>query len=311
MRTVGNRKRASLITVLGCGLLVLAGCSEEPKTALDLVNDLDQASIDCEPSSVRVEESRTAVVSDQEFSIPEVTIVECQTPGAGFSLSYWKSTGDSDVVEQWSCASLLALGSDLDVYRDFLKRGEVVQGPYWLIFIEGESLVAGRGIADVLGGQSLTIESLCGPLDEVALYDGEVSSIPDLDGLSLEEARDTLIAQDFTIGKVELEPSERAKGSVIAQRPSAGTELQLGTAIDLVVAGDTESILVPRLAGITDLATLQQTLDSTGLILGMINETPNSSPVGTVLEQSPEEDSVVSPGTAVDVVISSGEGGDE
>ncbi len=62
------------------------------------------------------------------------------------------------------------------------------------------------------------------------------TSVPDLQGASLDLARTGLEARGLTIGTISYQISTQAEGTVLRQTPSAGTELYSGEAIDLVVA---------------------------------------------------------------------------
>ncbi len=62
------------------------------------------------------------------------------------------------------------------------------------------------------------------------------TSVPDLQGASLDLARTGLEAHGLTIGTISYQISTQAAGTVLRQTPSAGTELYSGEAVDLVVA---------------------------------------------------------------------------
>ena len=62
------------------------------------------------------------------------------------------------------------------------------------------------------------------------------TSVPDLQGASLDLARTGLEAHGLTIGTISYQISTQAEGTVLRQTPSAGTELYSGEAVDLVVA---------------------------------------------------------------------------
>lgn len=60
--------------------------------------------------------------------------------------------------------------------------------------------------------------------------------VPDLIGRSLEEARELLAESRLRVGNVEESASDSPPGTVVRQRPEAGTEAQAGTAVNLVLA---------------------------------------------------------------------------
>ena len=62
------------------------------------------------------------------------------------------------------------------------------------------------------------------------------TSVPDLQGASLDLARTGLEARGLTIGTISYQISTQAEGTVLRQTPAAGTELYSGEAVDLVIA---------------------------------------------------------------------------
>jgi len=69
--------------------------------------------------------------------------------------------------------------------------------------------------------------------------------LPDLTGLSLEEARYLLSTAELQIGDVQEVPSPEPNGTVLAQSPPAGSEIAVGSPVTLTVASKAE-VLIPR-----------------------------------------------------------------
>ncbi len=65
-------------------------------------------------------------------------------------------------------------------------------------------------------------------------------AVPRLLGLSEEEARRAIHANDLTLGSVKEESSTKAKGTVIRQSAAEGLMISSGTAIDIVVSAGTD-----------------------------------------------------------------------
>ena len=61
-------------------------------------------------------------------------------------------------------------------------------------------------------------------------------AVPDLSGAALNEAERLLNSRGLTSGNVSRKPSRQAEGTVLSQVPAAGSEVNEGTAIDLVIA---------------------------------------------------------------------------
>lgn len=123
-----------------------------------------------------------------------------------------------------------------------------------------------------------------------------------LTGMTQEEAEESLIAQGFVVGSVQVVPSEMMRGTVIAQQPAAGESVQIGTAFDLTVSGG--RVVVPELAGQREEEAVER-IGSVGLTCGEITyqtvETARQD--GMVLSQSLEKFTQVLPGSVVDMTV--------
>ena len=60
--------------------------------------------------------------------------------------------------------------------------------------------------------------------------------VPDVQGASLDVARAGIEGRGFTVGSVTYRASSQAEGTVVSQNPSAGSEMETGGVINLVVA---------------------------------------------------------------------------
>ncbi|MFI6678854.1 Stk1 family PASTA domain-containing Ser/Thr kinase [Kribbella sp. NPDC050470] len=110
--------------------------------------------------------------------------------------------------------------------------------------------------------------------------------------------RTTLANQDFS--------EDVPTGEVMATDPAPGDRIRKNGEIGLTVSKGPERYRVPQLAGL-DLEAAKRALDPIKLITGQINEQYNESvPAGRVIAFSPKFDTVVKPGTAVNLAISKG-----
>ncbi|MBE8952034.1 MAG: Stk1 family PASTA domain-containing Ser/Thr kinase [Quinella sp. 1Q7] len=64
----------------------------------------------------------------------------------------------------------------------------------------------------------------------------KVTRVPDVENASLSVAEDGIIGRGLTVGSVTMQDSSQAEGTVISQYPSPDSEVELGSAVDLVVA---------------------------------------------------------------------------
>nr|WP_067285955.1 PASTA domain-containing protein [Marinobacterium profundum] len=129
--------------------------------------------------------------------------------------------------------------------------------------------------------------------------------VPDVVGIPLNQASAVLEQAGLEIAQPVASKASREQmpNSVLEQMPAAGSEVDKGSTVQLTVA---EKLLVkvPVLAGVR-LATAVQRLSSAGLGLGEVAEkVDDSKPVGTVLEQQPDQGLSVEEGTAVNLVVS-------
>jgi len=92
-------------------------------------------------------------------------------------------------------------------------------------------------------------------------------------------------------------------GSVISESPTAGTLVNGGTSVNLVVSF---GVAVPNVVGATQSAATSA-LTSAGLVLGTVTTASTSTvPSGSVISESPTAGTLVNGGTSVNLVVSSG-----
>ena len=105
-------------------------------------------------------------------------------------------------------------------------------------------------------------------------------------------------------------------GYVIRTIPEAGTTLNEGDSVTLVVSKGSEkkTVTVITFTG-SDIDIVRQQATQMGLVVGDVSSRADVSPIGTVLEQSIAPNTEVKEGTAITFVVSSGpdvdDGGEE
>ncbi len=102
---------------------------------------------------------------------------------------------------------------------------------------------------------------------------------------------------------------EVEEGEVIRTNPAAGYELLTGEEVKLYVSrGKSDvKVAVPYIIGKTE-AQAREELKLNDLNVGEVKEEPSSQKKGEVIEQSVSAGTMISEGTAIDIVISSGPG---
>ena len=124
--------------------------------------------------------------------------------------------------------------------------------------------------------------------------------VPGLVGMDKDNATETIVASNLTVGEITEELSDLPPGTVIGQSITAETIVPIGTAIDLTIA--LETVKVPNLVGMDkDSATEVITLSK--LVLGEMAEKLSESPPGTVISQSITADTLVPARTSIDLLI--------
>jgi beta-lactam-binding protein with PASTA domain/predicted Ser/Thr protein kinase len=145
-------------------------------------------------------------------------------------------------------------------------------------------------------GSTVTITVSTGP--------GE-ATVPTVTGLPTDEAEAQLRDAGFE-SRVERQFSDRVeRGRVIGTQPEAGSVVERGTAVVLVVSRGVEQVGVPDVVGESE-ENARSALEDVGLRAGAVTEQENvDEEPGTVLEQDPAAGEQLDRGSAVDLVVAS------
>ena len=167
------------------------------------------------------------------------------------------------------------------------------RGPaFWVLSIAAIAIAI---IATVLLGRLLFGGSSGAPI-----------AVPDLAGLTVDEATSQLAKGGLILGSQTPENSERPAGTIIAQRPAPGETLQSGQSVDVTLSTGPQATTVPDLVGLVSIQQARIVVERAGLTLGAVKEKASSQPGGYVLDQDPPSGDQVAPGSAVDITIASG-----
>ncbi|MEL7310202.1 MAG: PASTA domain-containing protein [Pseudomonadota bacterium] len=136
---------------------------------------------------------------------------------------------------------------------------------------------------------------------------GAPAIVPDVTGLSESDAATTLEAARLAVGNVSTQPDLNVPaGAVISQNPTAGTTVDPGTTVDLVISSGPPTTVTPGVIGLGQVAAEQAILNAE-LIVGTVTTQPsNTAPAGQVIGQSPAAGAVQVVGSPVDLTVSSG-----
>jgi serine/threonine-protein kinase len=124
-----------------------------------------------------------------------------------------------------------------------------------------------------------------------ALGGGELKKVPDVVGLTEDEASDELEAAGFKV-EPEERPSRKEEGEVIKQDPKAGDRLEEGETVTITVSTGARQVEVPDVEGM-QLPEATETLEDAGLKVGEVTRVESEEEPGTVLDQSPAAETEV------------------
>ncbi len=137
---------------------------------------------------------------------------------------------------------------------------------------------------------------------------GDSVVVPDVIGMSLDDATSEITGAGLVVGEVSHEYSETTPaGRVISQEPVGGEKVSAGTEVDLAVSLGSETVTVPDVTGMS-LDDAKDEITDAGLMVGEVTyDYSETVPEGHVISQEPAGGETVSPGSAVDLVVSLGE----
>ena len=135
----------------------------------------------------------------------------------------------------------------------------------------------------------------------------ELKAVPDVTGMSLGKAEQTLADAGFKVGKITRRHEENSKnGAVLSQSPKGMDKAPKGTGIDLVVnEGDKD---VPNIVG-KNIDEAKGMLEQAGLKLGEIKKVNDAgAKKNVVLACNPGVGSKLNEGAAVSITVAAGSG---
>lgn len=149
---------------------------------------------------------------------------------------------------------------------------------------------------------------LSAALSSQIILKGEIVTLPDLVGKTLDEAKTELARKKLSIALRGIQPDDNwQRGKIIFQEPSAGSKIKVNKVVKVVLSGGSEKILVPRLTG-RSLEVSSQILKDAGLLRGKISQvhTPQYA-AGKVIAQQPLPSEEVERNSPVGLLVSQGE----
>jgi beta-lactam-binding protein with PASTA domain len=162
------------------------------------------------------------------------------------------------------------------------------------------TMAAGNYPFNVIGSSGTLLSSLA-----LGLTVG--ATVPNVVGLTQGDATTAITDAGLVLGTVMQQPSSTvASGNVISQSPVAGTSVNTGSAVSLVVSSGPGQVSVPNVVGDTQ-AAATTVITGASLVLGTVTQQSSSTVAsGNVISESPVAGTSVNTGSAVNLVVSSG-----
>ncbi len=133
-------------------------------------------------------------------------------------------------------------------------------------------------------------------------------SVPSVTGMTKKKAKSTLKSAGLTVGTITEKYSSTVEaGKVISQSVSAGSTVEEGTTVNLVISlgEETTYVTVPSVTG-KSISSAQSTLSNYGLSCTYTEEYSDTVEAGVVISQSVSSGTSVESGTTITLVVSLG-----
>ena len=131
-------------------------------------------------------------------------------------------------------------------------------------------------------------------------------AVPNLIGLSQEQANKLLSSVGLTLGTTNWDYSSSAPYSIFSESPSAETWVPAGSSVSYTLSMGQMPSFIPNLIGLST-AQAAQTIQNSGFEVGSILNAPSAVvPAGTVMVQSPSPSVKAVPGTLISYTVSTG-----
>ncbi|HEX5018339.1 MAG TPA: PASTA domain-containing protein [Actinomycetes bacterium] len=129
-----------------------------------------------------------------------------------------------------------------------------------------------------------------------------VAWVPSLTGVAQTEALGLIGNAKLIPGAIGQRESSQTPGTVLDQRPAAGTQVQPGTAVDFTLAIPVRKSIVPDLVGQRQ-TSAEALLGRNTLRIGGVVSRASQEPAGVIVDQRPAAGRQVDPGSTVDVWV--------
>jgi beta-lactam-binding protein with PASTA domain len=187
--------------------------------------------------------------------------------------------------------------------QDFTKSA------IWTSANTSVATIAAGGLATGLGAGTSMISATAGTMSNATILTvGAVVAMPNVVGENENQALSAIANAGLQAVSLSQTSSTVPAGDVISESPLAGTLLTVGSQVIIVSSGGPPQVPVPNVVGTTQTAATTA-ITSAGLVVGTVTQQASSTVAsGTVISQSPAPATQVNPGSAVNIVVSTGPG---
>ncbi len=159
---------------------------------------------------------------------------------------------------------------------------------------------AGAAMLGAIGAMFLLAGSLFGS------GSGNVT-VPDLTGKTVAEAQAALSSIGLIIGTQTPTADDTAlKVTITGQDPAVGEAIDKGQAVNIKISNGKDQTTIPDLVDMSSITDARLALTDAKLVLGKVTPKDSDKPEGTILAQNPVSGILISVGSRIDVVVSSG-----
>ncbi|MDO8987647.1 MAG: PASTA domain-containing protein, partial [Coriobacteriia bacterium] len=130
--------------------------------------------------------------------------------------------------------------------------------------------------------------------------------VPEVVGMTENEAIDALTAVELTIGQIDRTFSDEPSGTVLSQTPEQGVELEVQGEVELTISKGKELFAMPNFVGMTENNALEAVRDGGFLLDTLKREYNKDVPDGQVFKQEPTAGANVPAGSLVILYVSKG-----
>lgn len=237
------------------------------------------------------------VIPVENAEVPEGEVL-AQRPVAGQQIA----EGGIVEIEVAAAPGVVAVpnvvGATLEEAKRALEEAKLIVR---VLEAASDTVPAGSVIAQ---SPSAGVELKPGSTVEITVSTGqEQGAVPNVVGMDLTNAENTLIAAEMTLGAVTEEANDAPAGQVVAQSPEAGAAAPAGTAVAVIVSTGPASVPVPSVVNLARGDAEAQIANAGFAVNTQESAVSDPGQDGIVISQNPASGSSKPKGSTVTIVV--------